>query len=230
MKTVAISQSNYIPWRGYFDLIAKSDVFVLYDDMQYTRRDWRNRNKIKTSSGLSWLTIPVEVKGRYYQKINETKIADSKWSKSHWDKIRQSYKEAQYFKEIADIFEPIYLDNQHQLLSTWNKQFIEAICAYLNIETEIIDSTKFQLIEGKSERLVNLCSQLEADIYLSGPAAKNYLDQGVFQQMGISVEWANYDGYPTYSQLHGDFDSFVSIIDLLFNHGKRATNFMKYCK
>jgi len=105
MKKVAILQSNYIPWKGYFDMIGLVDEFILYDDMQYTRRDWRNRNKIKTPNGLAWLTIPVEVKGKYFQKINETIISEPQWAKDHWATIKQFYSKARFFKDYKDIFE-----------------------------------------------------------------------------------------------------------------------------
>ena len=110
MKKIAISQSNYIPWKGYFDLINKVDEFILYDDAQFTRRDWRNRNKIKTPNGLQWLTIPVDVKGKYFQKINETRISDKNWGVKHWHQIKQNYSKARSFKKYKDIFEKLYLD------------------------------------------------------------------------------------------------------------------------
>src|SRR5579871_4764093 len=120
MKKVAIIQSNYIPWRGYFDMIHMVDEFILYDDMQYTRRDWRNRNKIKTPHGLAWLTIPVEVKGKYFQKINETLVSEPNWAKDHWATIRQFYSKAKYFKDYKDAFEDFYLTTEEKYLSQVN--------------------------------------------------------------------------------------------------------------
>ncbi len=229
MKKIGVSQSNYIPWRGYFDIIAECDVFVLYDDMQYTRRDWRNRNKIKTPHGLQWLTIPVEVKGRYLQKINETRVADPLWSTSHWMKIQQNYRDAEFFSEISELLGATYLHGSFCLLSDWNRSLIETICTFLKIDTVIVDSRELTLIDGKSERLLDICQQLGGDEYISAPAAKNYLDESVFSHAGVKLSWADYSDYPRYSQLHGDFEPLVSIVDLLFNHGSNATNFMK-CK
>src|SRR5215204_4466106 len=108
-KKVAIVQSNYIPWKGYFDLINLVDEFILFDDMQYTRRDWRNRNIIKTSAGPKWLTIPVAVKGNYFQSIQDTTISDPRWARKHWESIVHSYAKAKSFAMYRDVFEALYL-------------------------------------------------------------------------------------------------------------------------
>jgi hypothetical protein len=134
MKKVAILQSNYIPWKGYFDMISLVDEFILYDDMQYTRRDWRNRNKIKTQNGLSWLTIPVEVKGKYFQKINETLISEPGWARDHWATIRQFYGKAKFFKDYKDVFEEFYLNTNEQYLSQVNYKLISIISEILGIK------------------------------------------------------------------------------------------------
>ena len=227
MKKVAILQSNYIPWKGYFDLINMVDEFILYDDMQYTRRDWRNRNKIKTPQGLKWLTIPVEVKGKFFQKINETKISDKKWGKRHWTQIVQNYKNAHYFKEYKDLFEELYRNNNEIYLSAVNMKFLHAINNILGIHTTIKDSSEFKLIDGKSERLLGICKDCQADVYLSGPAAKGYLDTQLFQNEGIAVEWIDYSGYGQYTQLYPPFEHGVSVIDLIFNEGSNATAWMQ---
>jgi len=229
-KKVAILQSNYIPWKGYFDLIASVDVFVLYDDMQYTRRDWRNRNKIKTPNGLQWLTVPVKVKGRYHQKINETLIMDDGWADKHWLQIQQNYKASPYFKEVAEWLEPLYMNMEDAYLSACNHLFITAICDYLDIPTKILDSREFTLSEGKSERLADLCSQLSATEYISGPAAKDYIEEEAFKTRNINLVWFDYSNYPEYEQKYGEFEHSVTILDLLFNTGKNAANYMKYVK
>lgn len=226
-KKIAISQSNYIPWKGYFDLIRSVDEFVFYDDVQYTKRDWRNRNKIKTQNGLAWLTIPVEVKGRYYQSIRETRIANQDWRKKHWQSIKQNYNKTEYFNEIKDWLEPLYLEKREIYLSDVNLSFIEIIKEYLQIETKLRWSSEFNFVEGKSERLIEICKATNAKSYLSGPAAKNYLDIDIFQKNEIEVVWANYDNYLEYEQLYPPFAHEVSIIDLLFNKGKDSVNFMK---
>lgn len=231
MKKIAILQSNYIPWKGYFDLINMVNEFILYDDVQYTRRDWRNRNKIKTSNGLIWLTIPVQVKGKYYQKINEVKVSDLSWAKKHWHTIKHNYSKAKYFKDYKDIFESLYLScSKETYLSQINYIFIREINNLLGIKTKIRWSSEFRLVEGKNERLIEICKQCNANVYLSGPAAKTYLDEKLFNQEGIQVEWMDYCGYPEYNQLYPPFEHGVSIIDLIFNEGPNATKFMKNFK
>jgi hypothetical protein len=137
MKRIAIIQSNYIPWKGYFDLIAGVDELIIYDDVQYTRRDWRNRNTIKTVQGLQWLTVPVKSKGNYLQKISEVIIDGKSWKESHWKSLSHNYKRAPYFKEVSVWLEPLYLDISHVYLSKLNRNFIDKICLYLEITTTI---------------------------------------------------------------------------------------------
>jgi hypothetical protein len=226
-KTIAVVQSNYIPWRGYFDLINSVDEFILYDDVQYTIRDWRNRNIIKTSSGPLWLTIPVQVKGKYLQKIKDTRISDSTWRRRHWATIVHSYSRAKYFPMQKELFEELYLQADDKLLSHINYRFIVAICRILGIRTTISSSMDYDLIGDKTERLVHLCQQAGATAYLSGPSAKAYLNEDVFRSEGIAVCYMDYSGYREYTQLYPPFQWQVSIIDLIFNEGPNATNFMK---
>lgn len=226
-KSVAILQSNYIPWKGYFDLINMVDEFVLYDDMQYTKRDWRNRNKIKTSNGLFWLTIPVEVKGKYFQKINETIVSEKDWAKKHWQTITNNYSKAKHFKEYKAIFEEFYLNCEETHLSKINYSLIQIINKILGIKTKISWSSDYELIDGQTEKLLGICQQAGADVYLSGPAAKDYFDEELAQSMGIKVEWMDYSGYPEYQQLYSPFEHGVSIIDLIFNKGERSKEFLK---
>lgn len=228
MKRVAIVQSNYIPWKGYFDMIAAVDEFILYDDMQYTRRDWRNRNKIKTPNGLQWLTVPVLVKGKYHQKIRETKIDGTAWAAAHWRNLSQNYRRAPHFAEIAGWLEPLYLEEVYTDISQLNRRFIEAICRYLGIDTLISNSWDYVLREGKTERLADLCAQAGGSEYISGPAARDYIEEQVFADYGIKLTWFDYSGYPEYPQLWGDFEHGVTTLDLLFNCGKRAKEYMRY--
>lgn len=227
MRKVAISQSNYIPWKGYFDAINEVDEFMLYDDMQYTRRDWRNRNKIKTREGAKWLTVPVEVKGKYFQKINETLISDPKWGQDHWNSILHNYNKAPFFKDYKEIFEALYLNSQEDHLSIVNYNFIMAICGILGITTKISWSSDFELKEDRNERLVDLCVKTGATDYFSGPAAKAYMDEHLFEKENIRVHYYDYSGYPVYNQVHGEFDHAVSILDLLFCEGPDAKKYMK---
>ena len=227
MKKVGVVQSNYIPWKGYFDMIAAVDEFILLDDVQYTRRDWRNRNQIKTPSGLQWLTVPVEVKGKYSQKIRDTEIHGTEWAASHWKSLWQNYRRAECFAEVAAWVEPLYLGETYSHLSQLNRKFIEAICRYLEIQTRITDSCDYRLPEGKTERLASLCAQAGGDEYISGPRAKDYVDEGVFEAMGIKLTWFDYEGYPPYPQQWGEFTHFVSVLDLLFNCGRQSRHYLR---
>ncbi|OUL88682.1 WbqC family protein [Paraburkholderia hospita] len=230
MKKIAILQSNYIPWKGYFDLIAAVDEFILYDDMQYTRRDWRNRNQIKTPQGVQWLTIPVQVKGKYHQKIRETEIDGTDWSSAHWKALAQNYRRSPHYAEIAEWLQPLYSSAPDRFLSALNRRFIEAVCNYLGIQTRITNSWDFTSMEGKTERLVDLCLQAGATEYISGPSAKDYIDDSMFSDNKVKLTWFEYSNYPVYPQLWGDFTHNVSIIDLLFNCGKDSGKYMKHLK
>ena len=229
-KKIAILQSNYIPWKGYFDLINMVDEFILYDDMQYTRRDWRNRNKVKTTKGLQWLTVPVEVKGKYFQKINETKVSDKEWSKKHWQQLKQNYSKAKYYNEYKDLFEELYLNCNEEYLSRINYKFITTICNILGIETKIRNSSEFNLVEGQTQKLLEICKQCNADIYISGPAAKDYFDEELAKKENIEVEWMDYSGYKEYNQLYPPFEHGVTILDLIFNEGSDSKKYMKSFK
>jgi hypothetical protein len=230
MKKIVITQSNYIPWKGYFDSIAIADDFVIYDDMQYTRRDWRNRNIIKSSVGNRWLTIPVEVKGKFFQKINETKISDANWNKNHWNIIKQNYSKAPKFNIYKDFFEELYLNSTSLNLTEVNFRFIKAICEILEINTRFHFSSDFILEVDRTERLVSICKTLEATDYYSGPAAKVYMDEKVFQKANVKLNYFDYTNYPEYEQLNSPFEHNVSILDLIFNEGENARQFLKYQK
>lgn len=195
--------------------------------MQYTRRDWRNRNQIKTRDGLQWLTVPVEVKGKYFQKINETIISDPDWGKQHWNKIVHNYSKAEFFSQYKDLFEELYLNNNEKYLSRVNYNFLKVICDFLNIKTNIRWSGEFELLEDRNERLLNICKKCNATDYYSGPAAKAYMDLSLFERENIKVHWFDYSGYPEYRQLHGEFTHAVSILDLIFNEGPNSKKFMK---
>ena len=230
MKKVAILQSNYIPWKGYFDLIAAVDEFILFDDMQYTRRDWRNRNQIKTPQGVQWLTIPVLVKGKYNQTIRDTEVDGLAWAADHWKTLVQNYRRAPHFAEISAWLEPLYVGASYTHLSPLNHAFLVAICSYLGIDTKITNSWDYTLQEGKTERLASLCAQAGGTEYVSGPSARDYIDPKVFQDAGIRLTWFDYAGYPEYSQLWSEFSHGVTILDLLFNCGKEAPRYMRYVR
>jgi hypothetical protein len=229
MKRVAILQSNYIPWKGYFDLIAAVDEFIIFDDMQFTKRDWRNRNKIKGPNGLIWLTVPVKVSGRFYQSIRATEIAGDDWTIKHWKTISAVYGRTKFRGEVGSLIEELY-SKKYTTISELNRTFLEAICSYLGITTKISNSWDYDLCDGKTERLVSLCKQAGADEYVSGPSAKEYIDTKLFLEAGVQLTWFDYSGYPEYPQLWGDFVHGVSILDLLFNCGRDSSNYMLFGK
>ena len=225
MKKVAILQSNYIPWKGYFDLINMVDEFIIYDSVQYTKNDWRNRNKIKTSQGVIWLTIPV--KHSLSQNISEIETLNNSWRKKHWSTISQSYAKSSFFKEYSEIFKELYLNSERTNLNKINLEFIKAVNSILNIKTKISDSLDYEKKGDRVEKLVNICKQAGATEYISGPAAKSYIDLNLFESENIQVSWIDYSGYPSYNQTHGEFEHAVSILDLIFNEGENSKQFMK---
>lgn len=228
MKKIAILQSNYIPWKGYFDIINMVDEFILYDDMQYTRRDWRNRNKIMTPNGPLWLSIPVNSKGKFFQKINETTVSGSDWVDKHWKSIQMNYARAEYFGQYGPRIHALYeACREKVLLSEINYLFLRELCDILDIHTKITWSSDYHLKDGKTERLVGLVQEAGGGYYLSGPAAKDYIVPELFQQAGIQLDWMEYSGYPEYRQLGPRFEHGVSILDLIFNEGNAARGFMK---
>lgn len=230
MKSCIITQSNYIPWKGYFDSINQVDIFVIYDDMQYTKRDWRNRNYIKTPQGLKWLSIPVEVSGKFHQKINETLISDKSWNRSHWESIKQNYKEAPCFKDHKDWLENLYMNCQFEKLSEVNEYFLKEIGNFLGIKTEFRRSEEFVLSEERTQKMVDICVDLGADNYYSGPSAKAYMIEDKFTDKGIQLHYFDYSGYPEYPQLFENFEHGVSIIDMIMNLGIETPNYMKSFK
>jgi WbqC-like protein len=203
VKTVGIIQGNYIPWPGYFEFIQRCDEFIVLDDVQYTQRDWRNRNKI---SGGRWLTIPVKAPHR--ARIDEVEVSDSGWSKRHWDILRLNYRKSPFFS-TNDWIERLYRDvSGFAKLASVNLSMTREICERLEIGTPIYSSGAFGAQGTKSQRLVNLCKRLNATRYLSGPSARDYLDEEAFKKEGIEVRWMQYSGWPK-----------LSIVDWVYNHG-----------
>jgi hypothetical protein len=225
-KRVAIVQSSYIPWKGYFDLLHATDEFILFDDVQYTRRDWRNRNVIKTREGPAWLTIPVKAAGKYLAPIKDIEVDGHRWREKHWRTIATSYARTPYFKELGAPFERLYLGSSEEKLSLVNRAFLEAACELLGIRTKLSWSMDYEVLEGKTERIVHLCRQAGATTYISGPSARDYIDHASFAAAGLELVFFDYSGYPEYPQLFPPFKHEVSVLDLLFNEGRRATSRM----
>lgn len=221
MKKVAIIQSNYIPWKGYFDIIHDVDLFVFLDDVQYTVRDWRNRNKIKTPHGLHWLTVPVGCSRD--RLIHEVQIADEGWGKCHWEIIRHNYAKAPHFKTYKDCLEYVYLGAQWENLSELNQHLVKTISReFLGIGTEFRDSREFDARGHKLERLLDLLLKTGADYYISGPSASDYIDECKLAECGIELHYKDYSGYPEYPQFFPPFEHGVTILDLLFHCGPDA--------
>jgi hypothetical protein len=225
-KRVAIVQSSYIPWKGYFDLIRHVDEFILFDDVQFTKRDWRSRNRIKTPNGPRWLSIPVRVKGRYLQAIKDTVVSDPGWNRTHWQTIRSHYAKAPFFPHFKDALEDLFLGCPHASLSEVNYRFITGLCQLLGISTKLSWSMDYVLVPGQTARLVDLCRQAGATEYISGPAARDYIDPLQFEHAGITLSFFDYSGYPEYPQLYPPFDHFVSVIDLILSTGADAPAYM----
>lgn len=226
MKRVAILQSNYIPWKGYFDIIASVDEFIVYDCVQYTKNDWRNRNQIKTPQGKAWLTVPIRQRS-LDQTIEQTEIADPGCFRKHWQTFRQNYARTAHLDYCREALEPVFEElATERMLAAANMRLVGAACEMLDIRTLIRDVREYVLEGDRNERLVSLCRQAGATTYLSGVAAKAYLDEGLFADAGISLEWMTYEGYTEYPQPHPPFNHHVSILDLLASTGPGAPSYL----
>lgn len=225
---VGIIQSCFVPWRGYFDFIDDVDLFIYHDDLQYTKNDWRNRNKIKTQNGLEWITVPVNYK-TVSQLICETKIDYSqKWQKKMKNKIVAAYSKAPYFKKYADAFFELLFEH-YENISELNVNINKWILTILNIKTKINMSREFSPVGSKTDRLIDILKKVGATVYLSGPSAKNYLEEEKFKSAGIDLEYKAYE-YKEYPQLYGKFEPNVTVLDLLFNCGDNSRDFLKSLK
>lgn len=229
MKTLVILQSNYLPWKGYFDLMAVADEFVLFDEVQFTRRDWRNRNRIVLDGKLHWLTVPVQAKGNYQAPIRDIEVADPDEAAKHWATVRHAYRKAPYFDEISDTLEqPFSEATSLKRLSAVNRLFLMKLAGLLGIATPFVESTVVpRTTDDPTERLIEICQGRGATHYVSGPAARAYIDRSRFEAAGIELSYANYEGYPVYDQGGGAFEHGVSVIDLLMRVGPAARAHLK---
>ena len=231
-RTVVVTQSNYIPWRGWFDMLRQADSLVLLDTVQFTRRDWRNRNRIKTPQGPLWLTIPVEAKGRFSQPVDETRITSPGWAEDHLRSIALSYARAPAFGAVFPWFEALMRDIAGEpSLSRVNEHLIRGVCARLGLGLPILRDSDLLPREtlmamDPSERLAALTTAAEGTRYISGPAAQAYMAMEPFAQRGIDVAWMDYSGYPEYPQAWGAFEPSLSVVDLLLNMGAEAPRYL----
>lgn len=220
-KRVAINQSNYIPWKGYFDIIHDVDFFVFYDDVQFTKNDWRNRNRVKGPNGSQWITIPAG--DDLHRLICEVEIKDRRWQIKHWKTINQLYGKTLYFKDYRPFLEHLYLDQRWDNLSCLNQHAIKTIARdFLGIQTRFLQSSDYPRQGTKQDAVIGLLKALKADVYVSGPAARTYLQPERFEQEEVKLIWKDYAGYPEYSQIHPPFEHAVTILDLLFHTGPEA--------
>ena len=228
-QRIVIIQSNYIPWKGYFDLLGHADATVLLDSVQSTKNDWRNRNQIRTNTGKIWLTVPIKHSSAL--RIRDVEIANSNWADKHFRSLAQSYARAPYAAQVLPVIEGWYREaGRCTRLSDCNRVFMRGICAYLGLQTRLLEVESLISDEdhdrmSPTDRLIEICRRVDATSYLSGPAAKSYLDEDAFAKESIRVEWFDYDHYPLYPQLHGEFDHAVSILDLLLMTGPAAKDF-----
>lgn len=224
---VVILQPSYIPWRGYFHQIQKADLFIFYDDVQYDKRGWQNRNRIKTPAGSRWLTIPVFSAGYQinHQLIKETRIDWSQnWNESHWHILQQNYRAAPYSRHYAPLLEEFF-QRRDEFLADFTIDLTIALARELGLETKFMRSSTLDTYGAKTDRLMNILTQVGADHYISGPAAQNYLEEEKLSRAGITLEYMKYE-YPEYSQLYPPFDPQVSILDMLFMLGPEASNYI----
>ena len=225
MKRVGIFQSNYIPWKGYFDLIHDVDLALYFDDVQYTKNDWRNRNKVKTPAGSQWLTIPAG--DNINRLICEVTLDDKRWQIKHWKTLSQHYGKAPYFKRYQGFLEHVYLETKWDRLSAVNQYMIRSIAAnYLGIKTTFAQSSDIQSEGRRQDRVMHLLKAVGANSYVSGPAGKDYIDPARFHEENIELVWKDYSGYPEYPQFFPPFEHAVSVLDLLFQTGPDAPYFI----
>ena len=231
-ETVVILQPGYLPWLGFFDLLYRADTFVVFDDVQYTSRDWRNRNRIKTAQGVAWLTVPVNSKGSRKIIVRDIRIDNTQqWQRKHLKSFEASYRRAPFFDEVMKCIYHIY-DRHYDFLIDVDMDIVYTVMQYLSLRKKILFSSELGIPGKKDEKLLHICKAVGATNYLSGAAAVDYLREDIFKEDGISVEWQNYI-HPFYNQLwlknHG-FISYLAIIDMLFNHGKDSLDILSGVK
>jgi hypothetical protein len=226
MKKIAILQPNYIPWKGVFDLINRVDVFVFYDDVQYTTKDWRNRNKIKTINGDKWLSVPVITKSKRHQLICDAMIDQTKnWQKEHLRKITYNYLKAKYFDQYKHILDAIYVENRWSKISDLNIFAIKLIASELGIDAIWVKASDLKIHGSKEgEKVIKICIELGCTHFINGPSAKAFMDEKLFKLEGIQLEYIDYS-YPEYRQLFQPFSHEVTILDVLFNCGGSSKRF-----
>lgn len=220
-KVVGIMQPTYLPWLGYFELIARSDVFVFLDDVQFVKKSWHQRNRIKGPNGPLWLTVPVLHKGKRFQNINEVHNSnDTKWSRKHLSSIEACYLKSPYFEEYIFYFRTLY-NKMWKKLADLNIAFIEMLMDKIGIDTPVLLSSSMDISCEGNEKILKICKLLNAGELYDAAGAVKVIDDALFENVGIGVTYQEYQ-HPEYKQLHGNFIPYMSVIDLLFNEGPRS--------
>jgi hypothetical protein len=223
---ISVHQPHYHPWIGYFNKIAASDIFVYLDNVQYKKREFQNRNKIRTNTGWSWITVPVVTKGKYFQPISRVEIDNSdSWTKSHWELIKSNYRKSKHFAVYEDYFEQIYSTKWERLIDlnvAINKYLFEAF----DVDTKVVFESALDISATSTERIIQICKVLKADEYITGQGANSYLDQAEFEEAGIKLTWQKFS-HPEYEQVYEGFEPYMSAVDFLFNCGKDCIDIIK---
>jgi len=221
---ITIHQPQYLPWLGYLDKIDKADVFVLLDNIQFKKNEWQNRNRIKTAQGCQWITVPVLY--RFPEKINEVRINNkATWSRKHLQALITNYSKSTYFDNYRSFFEDIFNRNWDRLVDI-NIEIIKFLINAFEIKTRLVMASDLKLREGSTERLIDICETLNGNTYLAGKDGNKYMDLELFGRKGIEVIFQDFK-HPVYNQLFGDFEPFMSAIDLLFNCGDNSINILR---
>jgi len=224
---ICIIQSCYIPWKGFFDLIGRCDEYVMFDSAQYVKRHWHNRNRIKTANGVEWLTIPVSTKGKFAQPIEHVDI-EKPWADKHWHALELAYRRAPFFEQLAPTAKGWYERAEKETrLTAVNEIFLREISALLGLDTRITRDAIYPASGVKTERLLAIARAAGAKHYVSGPSARDYLDEAQLASADIATEWMSYDGYAEYPQPNGKFEHAVTVLDLLFNAGPAARHYLR---
>jgi hypothetical protein len=224
---IGILQPGYLPWLGFFEQVHRCDVFVIYDDVQYDKHGWRNRNRIKTANGVQWLTVPVHADIDEGRLVREAKIDNrTNWRKKHLMSIKQSYAKAACFKEYIGVFEDAFA-REWELILDLDLFFIRKFLEILGMGDKRLELASTLNVDGdKVTRLINICKMFGADTMYNGAAGRSYMDEVLFRENGVNLVFQDYK-HPVYTQLHGEFVPYLSVVDVLLNHGGASLEIIK---
>ncbi|MBC8550944.1 MAG: WbqC family protein [Candidatus Brocadiales bacterium] len=221
---IAIHQPQYLPWLGYLDKIDKADVFVILDNVQFKKNEWQNRNRIKTAQGCQLITVPVLY--RFPEKIDEVRINNKEnWSRKHLQALITNYSKSTYFDNYKSFFEDIFSRSWNRLVDI-NIEIIQFLISALNLKTKLVMASDLKLREEPTERLIDICKTLNGNKYLAGKDGNKYMNLELFDKEGIEVIFQDFK-HPVYNQLFGDFEPYMSAVDLLFNCGENSLEILR---